>query len=134
VDALLKDKEKLAAILTYHVVSGKVMASDVVKLRSAKTVNGKSVKIRVMGGKVMVDDAEVVTTDVETTNGVIHVIDTVILPGMQEGWSGRMSGSMGKGPACEISTRARTFPGPFAARALMVGPAPCPGFLAAARC
>jgi uncharacterized surface protein with fasciclin (FAS1) repeats len=82
VEALLQDKEKLASILTYHVVSGKVMAKDVVKLTSAKTVNGESVKIRVADGKVYVNDAQVVTTDIETKNGVIHVIYAVILPGM----------------------------------------------------
>ena len=80
VEALLKDKEKLTAILTYHVVPGKVMAADVVKLKSAKTVNGKEVTITVSEGSVKVNDANVVKTDIETTNGVIHVIDTVILP------------------------------------------------------
>ncbi|MDH5233650.1 MAG: fasciclin domain-containing protein [Gemmatimonadota bacterium] len=80
VEALLKDKTKLAAILTYHVVSGDVMAKDVVKLTSAKTVNGQSVKIMVMNGKVMIDNATVTTADVQTTNGVIHIIDTVLLP------------------------------------------------------
>ncbi len=82
VESLLKpeNKQKLADILTYHVVAGKVMASDVVKLNSAKTVNGKEVKIKVKGGSVMVDNATVVKTDVAASNGVIHVIDTVILP------------------------------------------------------
>lgn len=80
VEALLKDKEKLTAILTYHVVPGKVEAKDVVKLTSAKTVNGKSVTVKVAGGKVMVDGATVTATDVQASNGVIHVIDTVILP------------------------------------------------------
>ena len=80
VEALLKDKEKLTAILTYHVVAGKVAAADVVKLTSAKTLNGKSVTIKVMDGKVMVDNANVVKTDIMATNGIIHVIDTVILP------------------------------------------------------
>ncbi len=81
-DDLLKpeNKAKLAAILTYHVVSGKVMAADVVKMKSAKTVNGQKVKIVVKGSKVMVDGANVVKTDIVTSNGVIHVIDTVILP------------------------------------------------------
>jgi uncharacterized surface protein with fasciclin (FAS1) repeats len=78
-DALLKDKAKLASILTYHVVPGKVMAADVVKLTEAKTVQGQSVKIATAGG-VMVDNAKVVKTDVPATNGVIHVIDTVIMP------------------------------------------------------
>jgi uncharacterized surface protein with fasciclin (FAS1) repeats len=79
-DALLKDKKALTAVLTYHVVSGKVMAADVVKLKEAKTVNGASVKIMVMGGKVMVDNANVVKTDIVASNGVIHVIDTVLMP------------------------------------------------------
>jgi len=81
-ESLLKpeNKKKLAAILTYHVVSGKVMAKDVVKLSEAKTVQGSSVKIVVKDGKVTVDGANVVKTDIETSNGVIHVIDTVILP------------------------------------------------------
>jgi uncharacterized surface protein with fasciclin (FAS1) repeats len=79
-DALLKDKAKLTAVLTYHVVAGKVMAADVVKLQSAKTVQGASVKVQVMNGKVMINNANVVKTDVAASNGVIHVIDTVILP------------------------------------------------------
>ena len=80
VEALLQDKAKLAAILTYHVVPGRVTAADVVKLTEAKTVNGKAVKIAVTNGKVMIDGATVVTPDVMASNGVIHVIDTVILP------------------------------------------------------
>ena len=80
VEALLKDKEKLTAILTYHVVAGEVPASEVVKLNSAKTVNGQDVKIKVMDGKVMVNNAHVVKADVKANNGIIHVIDTVILP------------------------------------------------------
>ena len=80
VDALLKDIPKLKGILTYHVVAGMVMAADVVKLNSAKTVNGQSAKIAVVGGKVMVDNAHVVTTDISCSNGVIHIIDSVILP------------------------------------------------------
>jgi uncharacterized surface protein with fasciclin (FAS1) repeats len=81
-NALLADKEALTAVLTYHVVSGKVMSGDVVKLTSAETVNGQSVDIKVMDGKVMIDGAQVVTADVEATNGVIHVINKVILPDM----------------------------------------------------
>jgi uncharacterized surface protein with fasciclin (FAS1) repeats len=81
-NALLADKEALTAVLTYHVVAGKVMAADVVGLDSAETVNGQSVDVHVMDGKVMIDDAEVVTTDIEATNGVIHVINKVILPDM----------------------------------------------------
>jgi uncharacterized surface protein with fasciclin (FAS1) repeats len=79
-DALLKDKAKLTAVLTYHVVAGKVMAADVAKLTSAKTVQGGSAKVHVMGGKVMIDNANVVKTDIAASNGVIHVIDSVILP------------------------------------------------------
>ncbi len=80
VEALLKDKEKLTAILTYHVVSGAVPASAVVNLTSAKTVNGKDVAISVRNGKVIVGSATVVAADVMASNGVIHVIDTVLLP------------------------------------------------------
>ncbi|NIP41604.1 MAG: fasciclin domain-containing protein [candidate division Zixibacteria bacterium] len=80
IPALLKDKEKLTSILTYHVVSGKVMAADVVKLKSAETLNGQSVAVKVDGKKVMVDNAEVIMTDIVTSNGVIHVINEVILP------------------------------------------------------
>jgi transforming growth factor-beta-induced protein len=82
VENLLKpeNKAQLIAILTYHVVAGKVMAADVVKLSEAKTVQGSSVKIKVEGGKVKVNGANVVSTDIDTTNGVIHVIDSVILP------------------------------------------------------
>jgi len=80
--ALLADKASLTAVLTYHVVPGKVLAEDVVGLSSAKTVNGQSVQIKVWEGKVMVDGATVVSTDIEATNGVIHVIDKVILPKM----------------------------------------------------
>ena len=79
-DALLKDPAKLKSILLYHVVSGKVMAADVVKLKSAKSVQGASMAINVTGGKVMVDKANVVKTDIVATNGVIHVIDHVLLP------------------------------------------------------
>ena len=80
VEALLKDKEKLSAILTYHVVAGKVPASQVVTLNRAKTVNGQSVTITQKDGKVMVDGATVTATDVMASNGLIHVIDAVILP------------------------------------------------------
>lgn len=82
VESLLKpeNKQKLVAILTYHVVPGKVLAKDVVKLTEAKTVQGSAVKIAVNEGKVSVDGANVVNTDIETSNGVIHVIDAVILP------------------------------------------------------
>lgn len=79
-EALLKDKAALTQVLTYHVVPGKVMAADVVKLSQADTLQGEPVKIVVQDGKVMVNGAEVIKTDVECTNGVIHVIDTVLMP------------------------------------------------------
>ncbi len=75
-----ENKQKLANILKYHVVAGKVMAKDVAKMSEAKTVEGASVAIKVLEGKVMVDKAHVEKTDIECTNGVIHVIDTVIIP------------------------------------------------------
>ena len=77
--ALLEDKAALTKVLTYHVVPGKVMAADVVKLDSAATVEGQSIKIRSSEG-VKVDNANVVKTDIAASNGVIHVIDTVIMP------------------------------------------------------
>ncbi|MCX6829725.1 MAG: fasciclin domain-containing protein [candidate division Zixibacteria bacterium] len=80
VDALLKDKEKLASILTYHVVSGQVTAADAVKLTEAKTVNGQSFKIVAGKDGVMIDNAKVIKADIMTSNGVIHVIDSVMLP------------------------------------------------------
>ena len=81
-EELLKpeNKDKLSAILTYHVVSGKVMAADVTNLKSAKTVNGQSLAISTKGGTVKVDNATVVKKDIDCTNGVIHVIDSVMLP------------------------------------------------------
>ena len=82
IDNLLKpeNKAKLAAILTYHVVPGKVTAAQAAKLPSAKTVNGASLTIHAMGGKVMVDNATVTKADIACSNGVIHVIDTVVMP------------------------------------------------------
>ncbi|HSR68452.1 MAG TPA: fasciclin domain-containing protein [Acidobacteriota bacterium] len=82
VEMLLKpeNKEKLISILTYHVVPGKVTASQVVTLSNAKTVNGGEIDIQVSNGSVMVDKAKVVKTDIMASNGVIHVIDSVILP------------------------------------------------------
>jgi uncharacterized surface protein with fasciclin (FAS1) repeats len=77
---LPENKEQLVSILTYHVVAGKVMAADVMKLDSATTVQGQEVTVDIMDGKVMIDDATVVIADVEASNGVIHVIDGVILP------------------------------------------------------
>jgi uncharacterized surface protein with fasciclin (FAS1) repeats len=82
VESLLKpeNKDKLRAILLYHVVSGDVTAAQVMKLSLAKTVNGQDLKISVNNGTVMVNDATVVKADVVASNGVIHVIDTVLLP------------------------------------------------------
>nr|WP_290224856.1 fasciclin domain-containing protein [Trichocoleus desertorum] len=79
VDALLKDVPKLTKILTYHVVSGKVMAADVTKLKSATTVEGSDVKIDASSG-VKINDSTVTTPDVAADNGVIHIIDTVLIP------------------------------------------------------
>lgn len=82
VESLLKpeNKEKLQAILLYHVVPGNVMAADVVKLSSAKTANDMQLAIMVDGKTVKVNDAQVIQTDIKTSNGVIHVIDTVLIP------------------------------------------------------
>ena len=84
VETLLKpeNKEKLVAILKYHVIPGKALAADVIKLdgHDVKTVQGEKAKIAVKDGTVMIDNAKVVKTDIECTNGVIHVIDAVILP------------------------------------------------------
>jgi uncharacterized surface protein with fasciclin (FAS1) repeats len=80
VDNLLKDVPQLKKILTYHVVSGKVMAADVSKMKSAKTVEGSEVKIDASKG-VKVNDATVSKADVPADNGVIHIIDTVLMPG-----------------------------------------------------
>ena len=82
VEDLLKpeNKAKLVAILTYHVVPGRVLASQVVKMTSAKTVNGQSLAVSVKDGTVMVDNAKVIKTDILCSNGVIHVIDSVVLP------------------------------------------------------
>lgn len=82
VETLLKpeNKEKLKSILLYHVVSGDVTAAKVTKMSSAKTLNGQEIKIVVQDGTVMVNDAKVIKADVAASNGVIHVIDTVLLP------------------------------------------------------
>lgn len=77
---LPENKEKLAVILTYHVVAGKVLSGDLSDGMKAKTVNGGEITIKLADGKVLINDAEVVTADVETSNGVIHVINKVILP------------------------------------------------------
>src|SRR5687767_5141600 len=82
VEALLADKAKLASVLTYHVVAGKVMAGDIVKANRATptTVNGQPLDVVVRGGKVYVNGAQVVSADIAASNGVIHVIDAVLLP------------------------------------------------------
>ena len=82
VEDLLKpeNKEKLKAVLTYHVVGAKALAKDVAGMDKAKTVNGKELKLKAADGKVMVDKATVTTADIEASNGVIHVIDTVLMP------------------------------------------------------
>jgi uncharacterized surface protein with fasciclin (FAS1) repeats len=83
VEGLLKDIPKLTAVLTYHVVAGKVMAADVVKLKTAKTVQGQEITIAAPGllhSHVRINDANIVKADIVTDNGVIHVIDKVILP------------------------------------------------------
>jgi uncharacterized surface protein with fasciclin (FAS1) repeats len=79
-NALLHDKARLKAVLLYHVVSGKVTAADVVKLSSAKTLDGKAVRIRVSGSNVFVNSAKVTKPDVMASNGVIHVINRVLIP------------------------------------------------------
>ena len=81
-DQLLADKEKLASILTYHVVSGRVMAADVLNAKGAKpaTLNGQTLDITVRGDKVYVNGAQVITADLVASNGVIHVIDRVLIP------------------------------------------------------
>jgi uncharacterized surface protein with fasciclin (FAS1) repeats len=82
VDELLKpeNKQKLIAILTYHVVPGKVTAAQAMKVNSAKTVNGEALTISTQGGTVMINDATVTKADIMCSNGVIHVIDTVLMP------------------------------------------------------
>lgn len=82
VELLLKpaNKQKLTSILTYHVVAGNVKAADVIKLTSAKTVNGQSVTIKTVDGKVLINGSTVVKADIAATNGTIHVIDTVLMP------------------------------------------------------
>ena len=79
-NALLQDKAKLKAVLLYHVLAGKLTATKVVKLRSAKTLNGASVQFRVAGSKVFVNTARVTKTDIMASNGVIHVINRVLIP------------------------------------------------------
>jgi len=82
-DSVLKDKKELTKLLTYHVVSGKYMASDVKKLKSVETLQGQSVKVevhRLFHRGVKIDDAQIIHPDIECTNGVIHVIDSVLMP------------------------------------------------------
>lgn len=79
-NALVADKPALTEVLGLHVVAGKFMAEDVVGIYQAVTITGKTLNIKVMGGEVYVNDSKVIATDIETSNGVIHVIDTVILP------------------------------------------------------
>jgi uncharacterized surface protein with fasciclin (FAS1) repeats len=79
-NALLKNKKQLRAVLLYHVLKGAVPARTVVKLHSAKTLEGSSIKIRVRGGKVYVNNARVIKTDVKASNGIIHVINSVLIP------------------------------------------------------
>jgi uncharacterized surface protein with fasciclin (FAS1) repeats len=79
-NALLADRAKLRAVLLYHVVAGKVTAAKVAQLSSAKTVNGKNVRIRVTGKNVMVNNAKVTKADVMASNGVIHVVNRVLIP------------------------------------------------------
>jgi uncharacterized surface protein with fasciclin (FAS1) repeats len=78
--ALLKNRAKLKAVLLYHVVSGKVTAADVAGLSSAKTLSGKSIRIRLAGGNVFVNSAKVTKADVMASNGVIHVVNRVLIP------------------------------------------------------
>ena len=80
IDGLLEDRAKLKAVLLYHVVAGKVTAADAAKLRTAKTVNGKRVQVRVAGSKLFVNTARVVAADVAASNGVIHVVNRVLIP------------------------------------------------------
>lgn len=82
VENLLKpeNKDQLAAVLTYHVLPGKVMAADVMGMSMATTVQGDTVDFKIMGDNVMIDQAQITTTDIQASNGVIHVIDSVILP------------------------------------------------------
>jgi len=78
-DNLFQDKEKLTDILTYHVVQDKIMSNDVIKLKKADTINGKQIKIRT-DNRVKIDEANIIKTNIECTNGIIHIIDQVLLP------------------------------------------------------
>ncbi len=92
VEALLADKDALTAILTYHVVPGAVTAAEVVKLTSAATLNGSNLTITVADDKVMIDNAVVTVTDIKATNGIIHVIDAVMIPATGSTRSGHRGG------------------------------------------
>ena len=98
-DALLKDPAKLKQVLLYHVVAGSVPASAVIKLTSAKTVEGENVTIKVSGSTVMVNNATVVKADVMASNGIIHVIDTVLLPPSMTATPAQMPGTGAGGTA-----------------------------------
>ena len=91
IPALIADKEKLTAILTYHVLSGRVVAADITRMNGAEptTINGQKLDIEVRGGKVFVNQAQVTTADVAASNGVIHVIDAVLMPSAQPAMSAR---------------------------------------------
>jgi uncharacterized surface protein with fasciclin (FAS1) repeats len=80
-ESLIKDTEKLKSILTYHVVAGRHMAADVMKMKSIKSLQGGDLRVSFNKGDVMINDAKVIATDIETDNGIIHVIDKVVLPG-----------------------------------------------------
>ncbi len=97
VESLLKpeNREQLKAILLYHVVPGTVMAGDVVKLSSAKTAGGQSLSIKASGGSVMINDARVVATDIAALNGVIHIVDSVLLPPAADAAADAHAGSCG---------------------------------------
>ena len=79
-DKVMADKDMLVKVLTYHVVPGKVMAKDVMGMTSGKTLQGSDVMVKTEGGKVWINNAEVIKADIECSNGVIHVIDTVLMP------------------------------------------------------
>jgi uncharacterized surface protein with fasciclin (FAS1) repeats len=100
-----ENKAKLQRILTYHVVPGRVMSSEVVKMSTAKAVSGDSIDIAANGATVTVDNARVVKTDIAASNGVIHVIDSVILPDFEV--SGMATGSDLDLPGCALPRRAK---------------------------
>ncbi|HKM54507.1 MAG TPA: fasciclin domain-containing protein [Isosphaeraceae bacterium] len=105
-NALLRDKAKLKEVLLYHVVQGKVMAADAVKLDSAKTVQGQPIMIKAQGGKVMINNAQVTSADIKASNGVIHVINSVLLPpaGEVSDGAGKKRHGAGGRPSTPFST------------------------------